>query len=1734
MMDGEPESGGEGSAPSVSDAGLTRRQLMQVVGGSLLGSAVLGNATDVSQAALADGSTPSPGSVNWSEYIEDPQVVGENVEPPHAPTMPYASLSAARDAERRRAFLTEQWLESKYVQSLNGAWKFHIGDSLDGAATDTSNSHEWESVYVPHTWQMDGYGDLEYHASGTGFEPNDPPNVPTSNNRVGTYKREFPIPDGWTADRQTFLEIGAAKAGYFVWVNDDYVGYKQGSMTPGEFNVTDAVQSGTNTVTIQVVRWTDGTYLEQQDMWRFAGIFRDVLVYSKPDVCIRDVNIDSDLDSTYTDGTLEIDVAIANYSDERRPSRGPPEEKGDSGNSRTRRNVMLRAHLYDPSDTEIRTAEQRITVRSGSVVSLDSDSTDGVHDLSREANDATIEGDPKRVNGFYGTALDFDGSEDWVDAGNDASLDVTGSITVEAVVKLSERSADTVPIVAKGDSQYALRLEKGTPQFAVHDGSTRHSVTAASDHWTGWHRIAGVYDGSTLRLYIDGNEVGTASHSGGIRSTDASVGIAHDTQSKYGDVTIDSVRIYDRALSAGEIASERTVPSHSTRLWLDFEEIQSGSASPITMDLRDVETWSAEEPSLYTLGLELLPNGSKTVEALVEKVGFRKFEIQPAADGTGDAIHVNGKRVTLAGTNCHSLSLDHGRHAPLERVRKEIELAKQHNVNALRTSHYPHRPDFYRLADEYGIYIQDEVNAEVHGNQSLVEDDYRFDPSFFDRFYRMVERDKNFTSIDVWSTGNEAGEGPAHEFMAEYVRERDGTRHLTHQDNGGGYGAGFGGTAPFADLNGIRWSTPEDVAEMAEDGDLVEPIAMGEYAPVEGNAGGLLPDFGDVIHEHDQIAGGYVWMWNHHSLNSTTPPTDDGVLTEPHRRGAVNDQSIAGQTAMIRGGPSTTSGPSGTALDLDGSDDWIDANDDDRIDITGEITVEAVVYGTTPSEGYDPIVTKGESQYALRFNGGDLEFVVHDGSTHHSVTAALPSGWSESWHAVTGVYDGAALRLYVDGTELAATSYAGRIHSNRYRVAVGHNTERPDRYAALTIDSVRIFERALSPDEIDAESPDDSTRLWLDFEVVEHFWSAPYGTTHHAPSGTIHDDRYTLPTIDVMKKSYQFVRFSANELAEGTLEISNQYHFTNLDAFDVEWELTEDDTVIQHGTLDLDVPPGETRPIDVGFDRPELQAGADYFLDVSVKRTSETDWAPAGHEVAFEQFEIPWDVPDDPAVALSEMESVSYTSNESEVVVAGSGFTYVFDTSAGRFTSFQRNGNELLERGPQLNAWREPVRPNETSSWGHTEADDFVAAGLDEMTASVQSTEVSQPDDSAIRIDVKTVDSADGNGAAFTTTYRYHVLGSGDVVVRLAVEPNVDLMVALTSYVPRLGLQVLMPEEFDQFEWYGRGPGESYPDKKRHQRVGRYTGSVADQFEPYLPPGDYGNKCDTRYAALTDGSGVGLLVHDLPGTELMNVSVQAFTNMREADHHYQLQPADGVVFNVDYAVSGVGGIPNGTRPPYRIDPTEHAFVYAFRPFDASEDPLQLSKRSLPFSGPPDPGESGPIQERSYWIENVNSHKAMDVTADSIDQNGANVLQWRYQTNGNQQWAAVRNDDITERSSVSSQKHSASGDSEEQRSSGNRPQADDDTYRFVNVQSRKVLAVDSASTDDGANVVQGDWDGGDEQRWRVVETDDDTYRIENINSGYVLAVSDGSTENGASVVQTEWTSGDHQEWRFNPL
>lgn len=222
-------------------------------------------------------------------YLDDPEMVGENQEPPHVIVLPFADVVAARDGDNH----------SPWVLPLDGAWRFAYADRPDGVpAGFTEPGHDvsgWDVVAVPHVWQQDGYDHPIDRNAPSEIAPYDPPRVPKDVNPTGAYVRRFDVPDGWDG-RRVFLRFEGVTGGYFVWLNGDYVGYDQGGYTPAEFDVTRLARRGTNVLAVRVHRWSAGGYLENMDMWHLSGIFRSVWLYSTPQVRIRDVDVRTDLD----------------------------------------------------------------------------------------------------------------------------------------------------------------------------------------------------------------------------------------------------------------------------------------------------------------------------------------------------------------------------------------------------------------------------------------------------------------------------------------------------------------------------------------------------------------------------------------------------------------------------------------------------------------------------------------------------------------------------------------------------------------------------------------------------------------------------------------------------------------------------------------------------------------------------------------------------------------------------------------------------------------------------------------------------------------------------------------------------------------------------------------------------------------------------------------------------------------------------------------------------------------------------------------------------------------------------------------------------------------------------------------------------------------------------------------------------------------------------------------------
>jgi beta-galactosidase len=205
---------------------------------------------------------------------------------------------------------------SPYYKSLNGTWKFHWVRKPDDRPVrfyeDDYDVSDWDDTPVPSNWELQGYGVPIYTDVAYPF-PANPPYIPHDYNPVGSYRRTFTIPRAWSG-RQIFLHFGGVKSAMYVWVNGRKVGYSQGSKTPAEFNITSYVRDGENSLALEVYRWSDGAYLEGQDYWKISGIERDVFLYSTSLVHIRDFFAIGDLDDSYTDGTLTVEVAVKNNS----------------------------------------------------------------------------------------------------------------------------------------------------------------------------------------------------------------------------------------------------------------------------------------------------------------------------------------------------------------------------------------------------------------------------------------------------------------------------------------------------------------------------------------------------------------------------------------------------------------------------------------------------------------------------------------------------------------------------------------------------------------------------------------------------------------------------------------------------------------------------------------------------------------------------------------------------------------------------------------------------------------------------------------------------------------------------------------------------------------------------------------------------------------------------------------------------------------------------------------------------------------------------------------------------------------------------------------------------------------------------------------------------------------------------------------------------------------------------
>ncbi|MFF7550411.1 glycoside hydrolase family 2 TIM barrel-domain containing protein [Streptomyces canus] len=1260
-------------------APISRRRLLES------GAAVLG-ALALSSGPLAGRGHAAEGAPEWNGAIDLFRV---GTQPPHTTLMPYANVGQALAADRTR---------SPYRLSLDGTWKFAYADrpadrDTDFYRTDVDDT-DWDTLPVPSVWQVHGYDfpiyvNITYPwwgPNGLGEEAQ-PPAAPTRYNPVGQYRRTFTVPKDWSG-RRTFLHFEGVKSAHYVWINGELVGYHEDSFTPAEYDITPHLRPGTNQIAVEVYRFSDGDWLEDQDMIRLSGIFRSVYLYSTPAVHLRDFKLDTPLGDDYTSAELSVTASVRDYGG------------GNQGR------YTVETQLYD---------------------------------------------------------------------------------------------------------------------------SGGHAV---------WSR--------PLQQAV--------------------------------------------ALDAG-----------------DETTVQAAKAVPAP------KLWSAEHPNLYTAVLRLRDPAGKVIETLSHRVGLREFALK---DGL---MRINGKPVSLRGTNRHEMHPDRGTALTRADLVKDITIIKRMNINSVRTSHYPNNPLWLELADEYGLYLVDETNLETHG----IRDEYPgnhadWSAACVARAQNMVHRDKNHASVVIWSLGNEAGGGSTFVNMRDWIKSYDTTRVVQYE----------GDDRPtISDIRSEMYESPARVEQRAKDTSDTRPYVMIEYCHAMGNSNGNFKKYWDIVRRYPVLQGGWIWDFVDQSLSEPVPVRQ--VLTESGP-GALKGEVLPASARFDR-----DKGVSGATVFAR----------DKSLDLTGSLTLEAWV--TPKVTGYhQPIVAKGDTQYALKQSGRTLEFFIYGGGQWITASWALPDDWTGREHHVAGVFDAAAgtLTLHVDGQVRATRTTTQRPSSNTAPLALAVDVDNPTREFSGTIRKARVYGRALSAAELasDSRGPgDDGVRFWFDAATVGLTEKRPAQKTFFAfggdwgdnpndgafvADGIVTADRGHTGKAAEVKQIYQAV--NASWAADGSVTLTNEHLFTNLRELDGNWTLLADGKVVQRGKLtrdQLNLAPLSSKDITVPYKLPSAPApGTEYFLQLSFTTKESTPWARAGFEVAKQQLAVDADSPAVTPVPLAKVPALTYEDASAQVTVTGKDFSVTVDRSSGTITSYKAHGTRLLAAGPVPNFWRAPT-DNDHGNGQHTRNQTWRDAGTNRKVTDVS---VRALRDRAVEIKVGgTLPTT--TESTYTTTYT--VFGNGEIKVDNTLHPGAGSL----PYIPEVGTILFLPRRLDRLHYYGRGPEENHWDRNDGTDVGLYSGTVAEQWTPYIRPQENGNKTDVRWAALTGRDGVGLLVS---GEPLLEVNASHFTPEDLSGgvrHDYQLTPRDAVVLRVNHRQMGVGGDNSWgahTHDEYKLFANrDYSYTYRLRP-----------------------------------------------------------------------------------------------------------------------------------------------------------------------------------------------------------
>ncbi len=424
--------------------------------------------------------------------------------------------------------------------------------------------------------------------------------------------------------------------------------------------------------------------------------------------------------------------------------------------------------------------------------------------------------------------------------------------------------------------------------------------------------------------------------------------------------------------------------------------------------------------------------------------------------------------------------------------------------------------------------------------------------------------------------------------------------------------------------------------------------------------------------------------------------------------------------------------------------------------------------------------------------------------------------------------------------------------------------------------------------------------------------------------GLVFSDKTPSPGLTELKKVIEPVKIEAADLANGMVLVKNLYDFVSLEHLAGTWSVIENGSVIQSGALPaLDIKARTSGKVKVPFKQiANPKAGAEYFLNVSLKLAADTIWAQAGHEIAWGQLPIEVKaVKAAPKLKLP-AKRIDIEDDGDEITVSADGLLLAFDKSMGRISALEREGIPLLVEGPRLHISR-ATTDNDRGFSPTTFEKIWQGAGYHEMQHRVDEVTFSRKAKDCVRIVAKTRVAPPIHRHGIDCVYTYDITADGLVTVQVAGTPKGENM----PHFPRLGLQMAMPAEIDTALWYGLGPGEAYADTKLAQRVGVYQASVASLHTPYVFPQENGNREEVRRVALYDRQMAGILA---AGDPLLNFTAHRYTTeeLEKAKHQFDLAQDGDLVVNLDWKQCGIGTGSCGpqTFEHYRIKPEPFKFT----------------------------------------------------------------------------------------------------------------------------------------------------------------------------------------------------------------